>query len=74
MRTRIQIIVVLFLSGLYCSVTAQSISIKEEILSLETYGFGEPNPVPISAENPKIFPYFKFEEYEHTSKSKIGKL
>ncbi|WP_299316761.1 DUF5107 domain-containing protein [uncultured Maribacter sp.] len=74
MRTRIQIIVVLFLSGLYCSVTAQSISIKEEILSLETYGFGEPNPVPISAENPKIFPYFKFEEYEHTSKKQDWKV
>lgn len=74
MRTRIQIIVVLLFSGLYSSTTAQSISIKEEKLSLETYGFSEPNPVPILAENPKIFPYFKFERYEHTSKKQEWKV
>jgi len=74
MRTQIQIILVLLISGLYSSITAQSISIKEEILSLETYGFSEPNPVPISAENPKIIPYFKFERYEHTSKKQEWKV
>ncbi|MDF4203254.1 DUF5107 domain-containing protein [Maribacter sp. SA7] len=74
MRTQIQIILVLLISGLYSSTTAQSISIKEEILSLETYGFSEPNPVPISAENPKIIPYFKFERYEHTSKKQEWKV
>lgn len=74
MQTQIQIILVLLISGLYSSITAQSISIKEEILSLETYGFSEPNPVPISAENPKIIPYFKFERYEHTSKKQEWKV
>ncbi|WP_373517517.1 DUF5107 domain-containing protein [Pricia sp.] len=53
---------------------AQSVTIKEDIQSLDTYGFAKPNPVPILAENPKIFPYFKFEEYEHTSKKKDWKV
>ena len=53
---------------------AQEVSIKEEMLSLETYGYGKPNPVPILAENPKIYPYFKFEEYEHESKKKDWKV
>ena len=53
---------------------AQAVTIKEETLSLDTYDFGKPNPVPILAENPKIFPYFKFEEYQHNSKKKDWKV
>ncbi|MGB5555960.1 MAG: DUF5107 domain-containing protein, partial [Flavobacteriaceae bacterium] len=53
---------------------AQSISIKEEIMSLDTYGFGKPNPVPISTENPKIIPYHKFEAYEHKSQKRNWKV
>ncbi len=53
---------------------AQSVTIKEELQSLDTYGFSKPNPVPILAENPKIFPYFKFEEYDHTSTKKDWKV
>lgn len=65
----------LFMTLLIVSATrAQSVTIKEEIQSLDTYGFSKPNPVPILAENPKIFPYFKFEEYEHTSKKKDWKV
>lgn len=53
---------------------AQDVTIKEEIMSLDTYEFGKPNPVPILSENPKIFPYHKFEEYEHASKKKDWKV
>ena len=55
-------------------VNAQSASITEEIRQLDTYGFGTPNPVPILTENPKIFPYFKFEGYSHTSQKKEWKV
>ncbi len=65
----------LLLTILIVSATqAQSVTIKEDIQSLDTYGFSKPNPVPILAENQKIFPYFKFEEYEHTSKKKDWKV
>lgn len=53
---------------------AQTATIKEEIISLSTYDFGKANPVPILVENPKIYPYFKFEEYEHTAKDKNWKV
>ena len=56
------------------TVISQSAIIKEEIHSLDTYDFGKPNPVPIVSENSKIAPYFKFEEYEHTSKKKDWKV
>ena len=56
------------------SVLGQKATVKEELLPLDTYGFGKPNPVPILVENPKIFPYFKFEEYEHTSQKKAWKV
>ncbi len=52
------------------SAFAQDVRIHEEILSLPTYGFSKPNPVPILAENPKIFPYYKFEAYEHEATNK----
>ncbi|WP_149302914.1 DUF5107 domain-containing protein [Pareuzebyella sediminis] len=52
----------------------QSVTIKEENLSLDTYGFGKPNPVPILSENPKIFPYFKFEQYDHKATKKDWKV
>ncbi|MDN5200292.1 DUF5107 domain-containing protein [Fulvivirgaceae bacterium BMA10] len=53
---------------------AQKATIKEEIRSLKTYAFGKPNPVPILTENPKIYPYFKFNEYEHEGMPKDWKV
>ncbi|WP_171017381.1 DUF5107 domain-containing protein [Maribacter sp. ACAM166] len=52
----------------------QEATIKEEIVEIETYGFGKPNPVPMLSDNPKIFPYFKFDAYEHVSKKKDWKV
>ncbi len=63
------------LTALYTTVTiAQKATITEENLSLETYGFGDPNPVPILKNNPKIYPYFKFESYSHQAKKKDWKV
>ena len=52
----------------------QTCTISEGTMAIETYDFGKPNPVPILAENPKIFPYHKFEEYDHESKKKDWKV
>ncbi len=51
-----------------------SVTIKEEMMHLDTYGFSNPNPVPILTDNTKIFPYFKFENYEHAPKKKNWKV
>ncbi|WP_136467052.1 DUF5107 domain-containing protein [Flagellimonas onchidii] len=67
-----KITLLLFLVSL--GMMAQKATITEEIKQLNTYGFGTPNPVPILTENPKIFPYFKFEGYSHTSQKKGWKV
>ncbi len=56
------------------TIQGQSVTITEEIKSLPTYGFGKPNPVPIVAENSKIVPYFKFEEYEQVPQNRDWKV
>lgn len=53
---------------------AQSVKISESVQFIKTYAFDEPNPVPILKENTKIYPYFKFEGYEYTAKSKPWKV
>ncbi|NNE75738.1 MAG: DUF5107 domain-containing protein, partial [Pricia sp.] len=73
MKLRIQVIFILITLSCFQGY-GQEVSIKEEIKSLNTYGFGKPNPVPILSENPKIFPYFKFDKYEHTAKKKDWKV
>lgn len=51
-------------------VSPQQVTFKEEDLSLDTYSFDDPNPVPILKDNPKIYPYYKFESYNHTAEKK----
>ncbi|PKA99991.1 uncharacterized protein DUF5107 [Flavobacteriaceae bacterium MAR_2009_75] len=74
MKFSFSLFALLMIQSVTLSLCAQSASISEEIQSLETYGFGKPNPVPILTENPKIFPYFKFEEYEHQAKKQDWKV
>ena len=73
MRT-MRIVIGLILMMFCVTAYAQSVTIKEDMQSLDTYGFSKPNPVPILADNSKIFPYYKFEEYEHTSQKKDWKV
>ncbi|MFS4416541.1 DUF5107 domain-containing protein [Maribacter sp. 2307ULW6-5] len=37
---------------------------------MKTYGFGKPDAVPITAQNTKLAPYFKFYEYQHLPKER----
>ena len=63
-----------FLFLLVMSVTAQEVTIKEEIMSLPTYDYRDPDPVPILADNPKLVPYHKFYGYDQVSKKKPWKV
>ncbi len=45
----------------------QKATIIEEAKVFSTYPFEDPNPIPILAENPKIYPYHRFEGYSHKS-------
>ena len=55
-------------------VNAQKATITEEQRSLKTYPFSDPDPVPILTDNPKIYPYFKYEGYSHEASRKDWKV
>jgi Tfp pilus assembly protein PilF len=50
------------------STIAQKAIVKEEIISIPTYPFSDPNPNPTLIRNPGIYPYHKFDGYSHVSK------
>lgn len=52
----------------------QDASIKEQTKVLKTYPFSDPNPIPILLDNPKIYPYFKYEGYSHESYQQDWKI
>jgi len=49
-------------------------SIKEYDQELKTYGFNDPNPIPIFISNDKIYPYFSFDGYNISSSDKKFKV
>ncbi|MFS4455087.1 DUF5107 domain-containing protein [Maribacter sp. 2304DJ31-5] len=71
LRINHMLAIVCFLPYLLLS---QSATVNEEVRQLDTYGFDTPDPVPILTENPKIFPYFKFDGYEHKAQKKDWKV
>ncbi|CAM4326596.1 DUF5107 domain-containing protein [Zobellia nedashkovskayae] len=74
MSKNLQLALLLLAVGLSFNAQSQSISVKEELVSIDTYDFGEPNPVPLLVDNTKIHPYFKFEGYQHTPEKKEWKV
>ena len=49
-------------------------SIREYDQELKTYGFNDPNPIPIFISNDKIYPYFSFDGYNLSSSYKKFKV
>ncbi len=43
----------------------QNAVVKEEIQTIKTYPFSEPDPVPVLTKKPHIYPYFSFNKYSH---------
>lgn len=57
--------------------TAQSVKaarISEGVQSIKTYGFSEPNPVPILVKDTRLYPYHAFEGYEHEGRPRDWKV
>ncbi|MBT8395446.1 MAG: DUF5107 domain-containing protein, partial [Gemmatimonadetes bacterium] len=53
---------------------APTAQISEEIRTLDTYPFSEPNPVPILVRDPRLYPYHSFEGYSVTSEPQEWKV
>ncbi|MBK5098289.1 MAG: DUF5107 domain-containing protein [Gemmatimonadetes bacterium] len=47
--------------------TAQTARISEEVRTLSTYPFSEPNPIPILTRDERLYPYHSFEGYSATA-------
>jgi len=65
---------VLVAQSLSTGIEAQQAHISEEIRTLETYPFSEPNPVPIVARDARLYPYHSFEGYSATSRPQEWKV
>ena len=48
--------------------------ISEEVRSLRTYPFSEPNPVPILIRDPRLYPYHSFDGYSATAEKREWKV
>ncbi len=55
-------------------VAAQTAHISEEVTTLQTYPFSEPNPVPILSRDPRLYPYHSFDGYSTTSEPREWKV
>ena len=53
---------------------SQSATITEELRSLKTYPFDDPDPIPILISNTKIYPYHRFEGYSHDGRDMKWKV
>ncbi|MFT4565822.1 MAG: tetratricopeptide (TPR) repeat protein [Saprospiraceae bacterium] len=53
---------------------AQIVGVSEEMITLKTYEFGDPNPISILSDNPTIYPYFKYDGYSQKSEEKKWKV
>jgi len=67
-----------FVIGLLCvfsfGVCANTATIKETIVSIDTYPFSDPNPIPSEKEKSFIYPYHKFDGYEVKSQPQDWKV
>ena len=53
---------------------AQQATITETEREIRTYPFGDPNPIPILASQPEIYPYFRFDGFSHDAEQQIWKV
>ncbi len=76
MNTTKKQFILCFVSLMCCCylVDAQKASIEENLQTIKTYPFSDPNKVPMLTDNPKIYPYFKFEGYSQNSQEQDWKV
>lgn len=71
LRTLATIILSLFITAI---IFAQKVNVSEGVVSLKTYPYDDPNPIPIIKDNPTIYPYFKYDGYSNKHVNKDWKI
>ena len=75
MKNKILRSVTIFITlSMAINLLAQECMIKEENWTIKTYPFSEPDPIPILVKNPRIYPYFAFNRFSHTSREQTWKV
>jgi tetratricopeptide (TPR) repeat protein len=67
-------LVILLLVSAQSPAGAQEARISEEVRSISTYPFGEPNPVPILTRDARLYPYHSFEGFATTPSPRDWKV
>lgn len=70
MYSKNKILIILWVHLFAFSYSQQSENLKHKI-TIPTYSFEDPNPLPAFVYNPKIYPYYKFEGYQFEMENKI---
>ena len=65
---------ILFLIFSFPFVLSSQATVKEELRTLKTYPFSDPNPIPVLAKNAKIYPYHTFNGYSNEPIQKEWKV
>ncbi|MEM9676213.1 MAG: DUF5107 domain-containing protein, partial [Bacteroidota bacterium] len=60
--------------GFITNVQSQSAKIREEVRTIKTYPFSDPDPVAILTGNPKIYPYHQYLGYSSEGKDRDWKV
>jgi hypothetical protein len=71
--------VIFNLPGFFFSevVSGQNVSITEELKTIKTYPYSDPNPIPsfaVDAQSPVLYPYFIFDSFTDKGINKVWKL
>ena len=73
-RAIVTLLPILFLAGVGTDECAAQARVIEEIRLIETYPFSEPDPIPILASDPRLYPYHAFRGYSAGSEPRAWKV
>ena len=73
-KPKIFVIFIFFATAALNNLYAQNAQIREEVRTLKTYQFSDPDPIPVLSKNPKIYPYHRFDAYSQEGKDQDWKV
>ncbi|MDP4679860.1 MAG: DUF5107 domain-containing protein, partial [Cyclobacteriaceae bacterium] len=73
-QPKIFVLFIFFATAALNNLYAQNAQIREEVRTLKTYQFSDPDPIPVLSKNPKIYPYHRFDAYSQEGKDQDWKV
>ena len=73
-QIKINFQIIALLSALIVGCDKMDVSISEEMKSIKTYPFSDPNPIPMLVKDSRLYPYHSFDGYSHEGKPQEWKV